>query len=70
MDEKFTHFVDMIKKVNINVPFLETIRVPTYARYLKDILTKKQALPTSEVVKLTEQCKRRGRLAPCLYLGA
>jgi hypothetical protein len=22
------------------------------------------------VVKLTEQCKRRGRLAPCLYLGA
>jgi hypothetical protein len=30
--------------------------VLTYARYLKDILTKKQALPTSEVVKLTEKC--------------
>jgi hypothetical protein len=30
--------------------------VPTYARYLKDILTKKRALLMSEVVKLTEEC--------------
>ncbi|XP_066164061.1 uncharacterized protein [Oryza sativa Japonica Group] len=29
---------------------------PTYARYLKDILNSKRPLPTTEVVKLTEQC--------------
>jgi hypothetical protein len=46
----------MIQKVHINVPLIEAICVPTYARYLKDILTKKQALPISEVVKLTGEC--------------
>jgi hypothetical protein len=30
------------------------MQVPTYARYLKDILTNKQPLPTTEVIKLTE----------------
>jgi hypothetical protein len=55
VDEQFTHFVDMIQQVHINVPLIEAMRVPTYARYLKDILTKKRYLPTSEVVKLTKE---------------
>jgi hypothetical protein len=32
------------------------MQVPTYARYLKDILNNKRPLPTTEVVKLTEEC--------------
>nr|CAD40055.3 OSJNBa0085C10.7 [Oryza sativa Japonica Group]CAE03729.2 OSJNBa0021F22.23 [Oryza sativa Japonica Group] len=44
------------KKIHINVPLLDTMQVPTYACYLKDILNNKRPLPTTEVVKLTEQC--------------
>jgi hypothetical protein len=53
-DEQFNHFVDMIQRINISVPLLDAMQVPTYARYLKDILTNKQPLPTTEVIKLTE----------------
>jgi hypothetical protein len=45
----------MIQKVHINVPLIEAMRVPTYMRHLKDILTKKRYLPTLEVVKLTKE---------------
>jgi hypothetical protein len=48
--------MDMILRINISVPLLDTMQVPTYARYLKDILTNKRPLPTTEVIKLTEVC--------------
>ena len=32
------------------------MQVPTYAKYIKDILGNKRALPTTEVVQLTEEC--------------
>jgi hypothetical protein len=35
---------------------LDAIQVPTYAKYLRDILNKKRPLPTTEVIKLTEEC--------------
>ncbi|XP_015638128.1 uncharacterized protein [Oryza sativa Japonica Group] len=37
---------------------LDTMQVSTYARYLKDILNNKRPLPTTEVVKLTEECSK------------
>jgi len=30
--------------------------VPTYAKYIRDILKKNRPLPTTEVIKLTEEC--------------
>nr|AAL83338.1 Putative polyprotein [Oryza sativa Japonica Group]AAM08727.1 Putative polyprotein [Oryza sativa Japonica Group] len=56
VDEQFARFVEVIQKIHINVPLLDAMQVPTYARYLKDILNNKRPLPTTEVVKLTEQC--------------
>ena len=32
------------------------MQVPTYAKYLKDILNNKKPLPTSEVVHMTDEC--------------
>ena len=32
------------------------MKVPTYARYIKDIINNKRPLPTTEVIKLTEAC--------------
>lgn len=55
-DEQFDRFVEMIQHTNINVPLLEALWVPTYAHYIKDILTNKRPFPTTEVIKLTEAC--------------
>jgi hypothetical protein len=32
------------------------MQVPTYARYLQDITSKKRPVPTTEIVKLIEEC--------------
>ena len=56
VDEQFGKFVEVIKKLNVNIPFLEAMQVPTYAKYLKDILNNKRPLPTTDMVKLTEEC--------------
>ena len=56
VDEQFAHFVEMIQKIHVNIPLLDVMHVPTYARYIKDIINNKRPLPTMEVVKLTEEC--------------
>jgi hypothetical protein len=55
VDEQFEKLVEVIKKLNVNIPFLETMQVPTYAKYLKDIINNKRPLPTMDMVKLTEE---------------
>ncbi|XP_066161940.1 uncharacterized protein [Oryza sativa Japonica Group] len=56
VDEQFARFVEVIQKIHINVSLLDAMQVPTYARYLKDILNNKRPLPTTDLVKLMEQC--------------
>ena len=55
-DEQFSRFVEIIQQVNINVPLMDAMKVPTYAHYIKDIINNKRPLPTTEVIKLTEAC--------------
>jgi hypothetical protein len=54
--EQFGKFVEVIKKLKVNIPFFEAMQVPTYAKYLNDILNNKRPLPTADMVKLTEEC--------------
>jgi hypothetical protein len=35
---------------------LDALQAPTYARYIRDILNNKRPLPTTKVIKLTEEC--------------
>ena len=35
---------------------LDAIQVPTYAKYLRDILNNKRPLLSTEVIKSTEEC--------------
>ena len=42
VDEQFGNFVEVIKKLYVNIPLLEAMQVPTYAKYLKDILNNKR----------------------------
>jgi hypothetical protein len=55
-NKQFGKFIEVIQKLYINIPLLDAIQVPTYAKYLRDILNKKRPLPTTEVIKLTEEC--------------
>ena len=55
-DEQFGKFVEVIRKLYVNIPLLDAMQVPTYAKYFKDILGNKRNLPTSEVVQLTGEC--------------
>ena len=55
-DEQFGKFVEVTKKFYGNIPLLDTMQVPMYARYLKDIFGNKRVLPTTEVVQLTHEC--------------
>jgi hypothetical protein len=56
MDAQFSKFVEIIQKLYINVPLLDALQVSTYAKYVRDILNNKRPLPTTEVIKLTEEC--------------
>ncbi|KAJ1279158.1 hypothetical protein BS78_04G133700 [Paspalum vaginatum] len=56
VDDQFGKFVEVIKKLYVNIPLLDAMQVPTYAKYLKDILNNKKLLPSTEVVHLTEEC--------------
>ena len=55
-NEQFGKFVEVIKKLYGNIPLIDTMQVPTYAKYLKDIHGNKRVLPTTEVVQLTNEC--------------
>jgi hypothetical protein len=48
--------MEVTQKLYVNIPLLDAIQVPTYAKYIRDILNKKRPLPTTEVIKLTEEC--------------
>jgi hypothetical protein len=37
-DEKFSRFVEVIQRMYVHISMPDTMQVPTYARYLKDIL--------------------------------
>ena len=44
----------MFKKIEINIPFVDAInKIPNYAKFLKDILSKKKKISEEGVVSLT-----------------
>ncbi|KAK9034766.1 hypothetical protein V6N11_076823 [Hibiscus sabdariffa] len=59
-DLQFQKFVSMLDQFHINIPFLEAIeKVPSYAKFLKDIVTKKRKAESYEtVVVASEYCAR------------
>ena len=56
IEEQFSRFLEVLKKIKINLPFPEAlIQIPNYAKFLKEILSKK--IKFSEgVVNLTTTC--------------
>ena len=56
-EEQFSRFLDIFKKIKINIPFVEVInQMPNYAKFLKEILNKKRKIDVEGIVNLTATC--------------
>ena len=56
-EEQFSKFLDIFKKIEINIPFAEVIsQMPLYAKFLKGILSKKRKIVEEGIVNLTATC--------------
>ena len=57
MEEQFSRFLEVFKKIEINLPFSEAlIQMPNYAKFLKDIPSKKRKFVEEGVVNLIATC--------------
>ena len=56
-EEQFSKFLEIFKKIEINIPFAEVItQMPNYAKFMKDILSKKKKVAEEGIVSLTSTC--------------
>jgi hypothetical protein len=46
LDNHFEKFVEVVRRLSINMPLLDALQVPTYSRYFKDILANKYEIAT------------------------
>ena len=57
LDKKFTKFTEVFKKLHINIPFADALeQMPSYVKFMKDILSQKRRLADFETVNLSEEC--------------
>ena len=43
LEEQISRFLNMFKKIEVNIPFLEALtQMPHYAKFMKDILSRKR----------------------------
>ena len=56
-ERQFKRFLDVLKQLHINIPLVEALeQMPTYAKFLKDILFKKRGIGEYETIALTQEC--------------
>ena len=56
MDDKFSKFLEMFKKLHINIPFVEASeKIHDYIKFMKEGMSKKKRLEEFETVNLTEE---------------
>ncbi|KAL4366646.1 hypothetical protein GQ457_05G015520 [Hibiscus cannabinus] len=56
-DYQFKKFLDILKQVHINLPLVEALQqMPNYAKFLKDMVTRKKRIKEFETVAAIETC--------------
>ncbi|KAJ9541698.1 hypothetical protein OSB04_028204 [Centaurea solstitialis] len=56
-DLQFSKFLEVFKKLHINIPFADALaQMPSYAKFLKDIISNKRKIEEQATVALTEEC--------------
>ncbi|XP_073119732.1 uncharacterized protein [Henckelia pumila] len=57
LDSQFAKFIELFKKLNINIPFADALmQMPSYVKFLKEILSNKRKLEEHAMISLTENC--------------
>ncbi|XP_056688773.1 uncharacterized protein [Spinacia oleracea] len=57
LEKKYGKFLEVLKKLHINIPFLDAIsEMPSYAKFLKDMLSNKRKIEENATVSLTAEC--------------
>ena len=57
IEEQFARFLRTFQKLEISMPFTEVVtQMPLYAKFLKDILSKKRKIEREGIVNLTATC--------------
>ncbi|XP_074318855.1 uncharacterized protein LOC141655687 [Silene latifolia] len=52
-ERKFSKFLDMLKKLEVSLPFTEVVtQMPLYTKFLKDVLTKKRSIGGDGLVSI------------------
>ncbi|XP_057747079.1 uncharacterized protein LOC130966307 [Arachis stenosperma] len=56
-DQQFPKFLEVFKKLEINLPFAEALeQMSLYAKFLKELIKKKRSWNEKETVVLTQEC--------------
>ncbi|KAK8667529.1 hypothetical protein V6N13_007678 [Hibiscus sabdariffa] len=56
-DYQFKKFFDILKQVHINLPLVEALQqMPNYAKFLKDMVSRKKRIEEFETAAATETC--------------
>jgi len=56
LEAQFNKFVDMLKKICINIPYAEALsQMPLYAKFLNEIFSKKRTIEHNETITLTRE---------------
>ncbi|XP_015940043.1 uncharacterized protein LOC107465578 [Arachis duranensis] len=56
-DGQFSKFLEIFKRFQINIPFDKALeQMPLYAKFLKELITKKRNWEAKETILLTEEC--------------
>ncbi|XP_075489603.1 uncharacterized protein LOC142528438 [Primulina tabacum] len=65
LDDQFAKFLEIFKKIHINIPFADALeQMPNYAKFIKDVMSKKRKLQEFETVKLNEEKLELGEVKP------
>ena len=57
LEEQFSKFLNMFKKIEINIPFLEALtQMPHYTKFMKDLLRQKRKFTEKGIVSLNATC--------------
>ncbi|XP_073121958.1 uncharacterized protein [Henckelia pumila] len=55
LDEKFSKFLDICKKIHINIPFADALeKMSNYAKFIKEVMSKKRRVLENEALELGE----------------
>ncbi|XP_061349315.1 uncharacterized protein LOC133294627 [Gastrolobium bilobum] len=54
--QQYARFLDIFKKLHVNIPFIKALaNMPNYAKFMKDLLSRKHKLQECQTVTLTEE---------------